>query len=423
MSTPSARRGRLSRLAAVAVVAAVSATSGATPTASADALPALSETDQYIHDTLPSRATNPLLGADTTGLVTDAATGRILWSQRRLTRQLPASTTKLVTAVNALQTFGPAHRFTTKVRMSPDGSRVILVGGGDPSLAGADLTALATTTATALATRPVPSPVTVYVDDSLFPAPTRAYGWLSAYVGRDIRPVRALVVNQRRAWDTSIHAGKVFAAKLTAQGVAVSKVVRGRAPAASPTVAKVQGKTLDLIVATMLQTSDNDYAEALHRLVAKRVGYRTTWWGASLAQREVLAKLGVDLGTSKLYDGSGLSRAGRLTAAQLVAVMNLAFNSNYPRLASLQAGSLPVAGRTGTLAASYRRYTTAPTSCAVGLVEAKTGTLRGSITLAGFARGADGQIKVFAFLVNGMPSTLTTRRAVDQLAATVTGCF
>ena len=410
------------RVAAVALAAALGATANATSTATADDLPALSETDQYIHEILPARASDPRLGPDLTGLVTDATTGRILWSQRRLTRQLPASTTKLVTAVNALETFGPAHRFTTEVRIGPDRRRVVLVGGGDPSLSGTDLSTLATTTAAALKVQAVPD-VTVYVDDSLFPAPSRAYGWLPAYVGRDVRPVRALVVNQRGAWDTSIDAGKVFAAKLAARGIAVRKVVRGRTPAGSQTAAQVQGKTLDVIVATMLQKSDNDYAEALHRLVANQLGYHTTWWGAAVAQREVLAKLGVDLGTSKLYDGSGLSRAGRLTAAQLVAVMNLAFNSNYPKLASLQAGALPIAGQTGTLGPKYRRYTTTPTKCAAGLVQAKTGTLRGSITLSGFARGADGQIKLFAFLVNGMPTTLTTRRAVDRLAATVTGCY
>jgi D-alanyl-D-alanine carboxypeptidase/D-alanyl-D-alanine-endopeptidase (penicillin-binding protein 4) len=418
-STP---RRHAARLAAVALVATLAATANATPTAAADALPPRSQTDQYVHDILADRAKNPILGSDTTGLVTDATTGRILWSQRRLSRQLPASTTKLVTAVNSLETFGPAHRFTTEVRTSADLSRVILVGGGDPSLSGTNLSALASDTAAVL-TSQAATAVTVHVDDSLFPKPTRAYGWLSAYVGRDIRPVRALVVNQHRAWDTSIDAGKVFAAKLRAHGIVVSNVVRGRAPVDSLTVAQVHGQSLDVIVATMLRSSDNDYAEALHRLVARQVGYRTTWWGASVAQREVLAKLGVHLGTSKLYDGSGLSRAGRLTAAQLVAVMNVAFNSNYPNLASLRSGSLPIAGRTGTLGPTYKRFTTAPTNCAAGLIEAKTGTLRGAITLTGFARGADGQIKLFAFLVNGMPSTLSTRRAVDRLAASVTGCF
>ena len=176
------------------------------------------------------------------------------------------------------------------------------------------------------------------------------------------------------------------------------------------------------MVRSMLLPSDNDYAEALHRLVALRTGRPATWAGAREAQRAVLAELGVDLGTSRLYDGSGLSRQDRLTAQQLVSVLALAVDGNHPRLASLPT-SLPVSGRSGTLGADYLRYTTWPTRCAIGLIQGKTGSLSGVITLAGYARGADGRKKAFAFLANGVPSTLTTRRAVDKLAATVTGCW
>ena len=66
---------------------------------------------------------------------------------------------------------------------------------------------------------------------------------------------------------------------------------------------------------------------------------------------------------------------------------------------------------------------TNPTRCAAGLIEAKTGSLSGVIALSGFARGADGNVKLFSFLLNKVPSTLTTRRAVDRLAATITGCW
>jgi hypothetical protein len=37
--------------------------------------------------------------------------------------------------------------------------------------------------------------------------------------------------------------------------------------------------------------------------------------------------------------------------------------------------------------------------------------------------GADGRVKLFSFLLNRVPSTLQTRRAVDRLATTVTGCW
>jgi D-alanyl-D-alanine carboxypeptidase len=56
-------------------------------------------------------------------------------------------------------------------------------------------------------------------------------------------------------------------------------------------------------------------------------------------------------------------------------------------------------------------------------VVAKTGLLRGVVTLAGVTPDAQGTLKAFAILVNGPASTLTTRRKVDALAATVTGCW
>ena len=129
------------------------------------------------------------------------------------------------------------------------------------------------------------------------------------------------------------------------------------------------------------------------------MGYAATWAGAAAAQRKVLLGLGVDLGTSRLYDGSGLSRADRLTARQLVSVLSLPLDGQHPRLVSL----LTRAGRRSHrhAGADYLRYTTWPTKCAVGLVEGKTGSLRGVITLAGYARGADGRTKAFAFLANG----------------------
>jgi D-alanyl-D-alanine carboxypeptidase/D-alanyl-D-alanine-endopeptidase (penicillin-binding protein 4) len=398
-------------------VAGTQASAGLTATS----VSALSRSDQRIASMLTVRATNSQLGNDLTGLVTDGVSKTLLWQQRRGTAQMPASTTKLVTAVNALTVFGPAHRFTTTVRKGSTWGKVVLVGAGDPSLNRANLKTLAAATAHNVRAHNVRN-VTVQVDDSLFPRPTSAYGWMSDYMPTDVSPVRALVVNQHVRWDTSIDAGKEFAAQLKAYGVSTRAIERARAPRGTPVLGSVQGRRLDSIVRSMLLPSDNDYAEALHRLVALRTGHAATWSGAAAAQRKVLAGLGIDLGTSRLYDGSGLSRADRLTARQIVSVLSLPLDGAHPKLVSML-DSLPVAGRSGTLGPRYLRYATWPTRCAVGLVEGKTGSLRGVITLAGYARGADGRTKAFAFLANGVPSTLTTRRAVDRLATTVTGCW
>ena len=414
---------------AALTTAAVAALSFAGPTSAASAVSAttgdevpLSATDRSVHDKLTLRALMTDLGPDLAGLVTDAATGQVVWSQTPLEAQLPASNVKLVTAINALSTFGPTYRFTTRVVAGKTPNRVVLVGAGDPSLSTRQLGAMARTVAATSLAAGVPR-VRLLVDDSLFATPTMATGWRSSYYrAQDVSPVRALVVDQHVSADTALDAGLVFAKRLKRWGLTVSGVGHTKHLPTAAVLAESQGVDLATQVVTMLQLSDNDTAEALHRLVALQTGFPATWDGAAQAQVAALAKLGLTL-TGRLYDGSGLSRADRLTATDLLTVLGKTFDPAHPELAGLQQGALPLAGVTGTLGPRYLRYQTGPSACAAGLVQAKTGSLSGAIALTGYAQNLDGTVKLFSFLLNGVPSTLRTRRAVDKLAATVTGCW
>ncbi len=415
------RRTALRGLAALATAGLTAALGLAAPAAAgADELP-LSITDQAIQTNLAVRALAPALGPDLAGEVTDAATGRVLWSRTPTEAQIPASNAKILTAVNALEAYGPEHRFTTQVVTGSTAHRVVLVGSGDPGLSSRQLAAMARTVAASVLAKGLHR-VKVQVDDSLFPAPTSAYGWKASYTIGDVSPVRALVVDQHRRWDTSLDAGTVFARKLTSRGLKVRSVTHTVRPAAATVLAASAGATLGAQIAGMLQTSDNDVAEGLHRLVALQTGYPATWEGARAAQAAGLARLGIPL-TTPMYDGSGLSRRDRLAPSVLVAALGKVFDNQHPNLVGLQHGAFAVAGVSGTLGPRYLRYVTNPTRCAAGLIEAKTGSLSGVISLSGFARGADGNVKLFSFLLNKVPSTLTTRRAVDRLAATITGCW
>lgn len=422
------RRPALIAALAVAVLAPVAVaapSSGAIrPTAARPAAVAYQPTpaDRRIATLLTGRTRPATVGRAFSGSVVDVESNRVIWSRNGSTPRLPASTVKLVTATNALTVFGPAHRFTTTVRRGSTWGEVVLVGSGDPSLSSADLNVLARSTAAAVKAQRVTS-VRVWADDRLFPAPSLASGWKRSYVPSDIRWVRALVVDGRHAADTSLDAAKIFAVKLKAQGLSVTAVGRAGAPAGSPVVASVQGARLDSIVRQMMLVSDNDHAEALHRLVAIAKGYPPTWAGAARAQRAVLAGDGVRLPVAALRDGSGLSRADRLTTTQLALVVDNILEPGQSDLATLTSGGLPVAGRTGTLRPSLRRYVTWPTRCAAGRVVAKTGSLTDVTSLAGYTRGTDGRLKAFAFVVNGTKANLKVRRTVDALAATVTGCY
>jgi D-alanyl-D-alanine carboxypeptidase/D-alanyl-D-alanine-endopeptidase (penicillin-binding protein 4) len=407
--------------------AAPLAASGAVAAATSTALPASGYTytaaDLRIRTKLTARATTTAFGRGFSGSVRDAETGRLVWRSRGDTGRMPASTTKLVTAVDALSIYGPDHRFTTTVRQGSTPDSIVLVGSGDPSLSSGNLASLAAEVAAGLTASGVTS-VKLWADDYRFARPTLAYGWKTSNVPTDVRLVRALVVDGRNVQDTTIDAAKIFATKLEAAGLTVRSVGRARVPAGTPVLASVQGLPLDQIVRRMLLVSDNDYAEALHRLVGIATGYGSTWTGARKAQVAALGAQGFTLPYDQLFDGSGISRKDRLTANQLSGLLATVLEPGRTDLAVMTSGgALPVSGLTGTLAARYKRYTTTPSKCAAGKVTAKTGTLNDAVALSGWTIGTDGRVKTFAFLVNGRWATKALMQRVDALAATVNGCY
>ncbi|GFE63006.1 D-alanyl-D-alanine carboxypeptidase/D-alanyl-D-alanine endopeptidase [Litoreibacter roseus] len=85
------------------------------------------------------------LGGKTSCVVADAKTGEILEAVRPLAPHPPASVSKAITALYALNVLGPDHRFRTRLRATgpvEDGviqGDLVLEGGGDPVLDSDDL--------------------------------------------------------------------------------------------------------------------------------------------------------------------------------------------------------------------------------------------------------------------------------------------
>jgi D-alanyl-D-alanine carboxypeptidase/D-alanyl-D-alanine-endopeptidase (penicillin-binding protein 4) len=432
MSVPIPRRSTAAIAAATAlIIAALSFASGndhranaAAPTSStwtASAPHPVGAVEAAIARNLATRIHNPDLGNDLTGLVTDAVTGRTVWSKGPATGMMPASTEKLGTAIAVLTAYGPAHRFTTSAALDATGHTVTLIGSGDPSLTSADLAALAQHTAAELKARNTTS-VNLTLDDTLFPGPTLAPGWLTGYYPRTVAPVRALDVDRREAGDTSLDAAQIFAQQLQTNGIATTTITRAAAPAKSATLATVTGQPLAMIINHMLQYSNNDDAEHLFLLAAVAAHKPATWSNAAAAVRASLTTYAIPLAGTSIYDGSGLSRADRVPAQTLVAELRTAANPANPNLQPIIT-SLPVAGKTGSLAAGRGRFTIPPASCATGKLTGKTGHLTGAVVLAGIAQAADGTRKTYAFEANQVNPTPQTKNAIDGLAATLTGCW
>jgi D-alanyl-D-alanine carboxypeptidase/D-alanyl-D-alanine-endopeptidase (penicillin-binding protein 4) len=418
--------GSVLRLAATSLALAVAA--AAAPVAAVRAAAAAGggdAADRAVAQRLEQRFPQAGLGPGRVGEVLDARSGRPLWSSGALLGRMPASTLKLATAVTALTVLGPDHTELTRA-VYADGT-VYLVGGGDQRLDRDGLVRLAADTAQALKTQGLALRA-LRVDDSLFPAPTLAPGWQRGYLPHELAPVRALAVSGDRVEDTALAAGDVFARGLSAAGVAVPSgpLRRAVAPAVGGGVVLLASRTsapLSNAVEYMLKASDNNIAEGLLRLAALGRGRPATWEDGTDLVREVLGGYRVPLDGVRLFDGSGLSRQDRMTAAALAALAALAVDPGLHRTLWPVLEGLPVAGRDGTLAARLHRFDTAPSSCAAGQVHAKTGTLRDSAALAGVVRGSDGRWKAFAFVENGPVGRRQAREGLDRLAATVSGCW
>ncbi|MGL5910973.1 MAG: D-alanyl-D-alanine carboxypeptidase/D-alanyl-D-alanine-endopeptidase, partial [Phycicoccus sp.] len=401
------------------------AAAGASPTRTPQPAPTAyrpTPADQRIVTALNTRVTTARFGSSFSGAVVDAGSDSVVWQRNGATTRMPASTTKLVTAANALTVLGPDRRFRTTIRQGSTLDRVVLVGTGDPSLSTAQLEGMIRTVATLMRNRRASVPK-VYVDDDAFPAPTLATGWKSSYVPGSITPVRALVRDQRSGTDTSADVGRYVTARLHAHGLRGAVYYgRANARASAPVLAWSDGSTVASAVSRMLMYSDNEIAEALHKLVGIVSGTGATWSGARTAQSRALARQGLTVGA--LHDGSGLSRSDRLSALQLTRVVDRGLDTRNAALWPMRSASaVPTAGRTGTLGPSFGRFTTSPSSCAAGKAWAKTGRLSDVVSLAGWTVGTDGRVKVFAFVANGTSSTTTLKRNVDMLAATVKGCY
>lgn len=372
--------------------------------------------------------------------VVDVASGEVLLAQADRPT-VPASTTKLVTAVSVLDALGADATLATRTAildMDAQTPRVVLVGAGDPSLRStgsrvggsgtsltpASLRELVEATARALRARGIEE-VRVGYDDSLFTGPALHPTWSRSFpAGGIVAPVSALQVDQgrrtpsgvSRVADPAARAAEVFAEQLEEAGLEVGGRIRQvRERAGSVGLATVASPTIGVLVERMLATSDNDYAEALARLGAAAAGGEASFEGVATRGRAVLAGLGVAGEGDRVADGSGLSRDNALTPSTLTGLLR----ATPDEFGSVSSG-LAVAGATGSLRS---RYDTRATEAARGVVRAKTGTLTGVVGLAGYASRPDGRLLAFAILDESVPGgAIGGRSAVDRALAALIEC-
>jgi D-alanyl-D-alanine carboxypeptidase/D-alanyl-D-alanine-endopeptidase (penicillin-binding protein 4) len=374
------------------------------------------------------------LGPRVSASVVDVASGQSLFDSGGTVGTVPASTAKLVTAAAVLRARGPAYQIPTRVVVGANPGEVVIIGGGDPTLAvnangvypgAARLDLLAAQVVKAMGGQ---RPTKVTVDASLFSDAPFNPTWDVGDRGQYITNIAALMTdgglkNPARqtgkdifSLQPEIDAGQAFASAL---GV-TAPVTLGTAPPKADQLGQVLSLPVGRMVETMLTKSDNVIAEAMARQVAIVRGKPASFDGGAQATREVLADLKLPVEGFGLIDGSGLSYSDHVTAQLLTAVLAMASSPQHPELRAIISG-LPVAGWSGTL---NKRYIASGTATAAGVVRAKTGTLRSVNSLAGIAVDADGRLLAFSVLADQTPGAIPdpAEAALDRVAAAVAGC-
>ncbi|WP_426509804.1 D-alanyl-D-alanine carboxypeptidase/D-alanyl-D-alanine endopeptidase [Dactylosporangium sp. McL0621] len=376
--------------------------------------------------------TVPQLGPHITASVVDVSTGQTVYSSEPDAAMTPASTTKLVTAAAALAARGPAYRIATRVVAGAQPGEVVLVAGGDPTLAvfptsyypgAARIDDLAKQVKEALGGQ---APTKVIYDVSIYTGSGIGPGWdadaTTGGSGAVMTPIMTEGGRQKqlkyaqRYPKPDLQAAQAFASAL---GVPANAVTAGNAAQGAKELGKVESAPMSRMVEFMLQESDNVLADALARQVALAKNQPASFEGGAAATKSVLEELGLPVTGFGLADGSGFSRNDRLSPALLTAVLAMAARADRADLHSIFSG-LPVAAYSGTLTLRFLKPDQG--GAAAGLVRAKTGTLTGVNSLAGVVVDADGRTLAFAFMADQTTNADQAVVALDRVAAALAAC-
>ena len=248
------------------------------------------------------------------------------------------------------------------------------------------------------------------IGDRFFRQPGTPLVWAEGTVAID-RPPRT---ESFAVADPNLFAARALRQALADAGVAVTGTTRSTtdsaiyagARARLPLAEAVSRPVRDWIF-PILNTSQNLFAEMLLKQLGKRFGAGGSWKeGLAVERRFLIDSVRIDSTEFHLSDGSGLSSENLISPQAFTKLLR--YIRAHPRRATFAPG-LPQAGGIGNL---RTRFVATPLA---GRVRAKTGSIAGVNTLAGYIESADGRFVTFAVEVNHhAQSTRTVLAAIDS---------
>ncbi|MDA8909512.1 D-alanyl-D-alanine carboxypeptidase/D-alanyl-D-alanine-endopeptidase [Pontimonas sp.] len=379
------------------------------------------------------------------GVVMDPWSGEVLFARASEDLLAPASVLKTVTAAAALSALGPDATFATTVRAGETSQSVVLVGGGDPTLRSRSgesesvyvqapsLTELAEQTIAAVSAGleegTKVSITELIVDATLWDSgdnwddswaeSARVKGFLSRVTALQVDGDRSnpAAAMSPRGNDPVTRAANTFVDALKAAGnTARSVTIRYENPDSEGAVlARVESRPVQELVTYMLKESDNTLAEFLARHASLAEGLDGSQSSVGEALHQALEQYGVSAEGITIRDGSGLSAMNQVTPEYIAGILMEVFRSEGS--IGFLAEALPIAGVDGSLDDRFGGENAVVTS----RVQAKTGSISGTRSLAGFIKGVDDSDRVFAFFATGAVDD-DARTALETVVAGVYSC-
>lgn len=169
-------------------------------------------------------------------------------------------------------------------------------------------------------------------------------------------------------------------------------------------------KTLAELVKDMLKKSDNIIAETLLKKLGQLYTQRPgSWENGSFAINQILTRHGkINTAGLKMLDGSGLSAFNLATATHMMQLLEFVYHNQ--KIAFPFINALPIAGLDGTLKRRLRNI--------AHKMRAKTGTISGVISLAGYVTSADNDSLAFVILINGNKNMMWRYRELEDKIST-----
>lgn len=298
---------------------------------------------------------------DPSVILIDPTTGQTLFESNSEALRKPASTLKILAAVSVAKYLDPQMRFQTSLSLASETGAVVIQGDFDP------WTTLGKGTADRLGITSIN-----YL----------AYSAQTA-VDRDSEiKTKSLTIYYNGIYDSEALSMKKYlkTRKVNATLKEVSAIAAQRL--VEEPIMNSQSPTVTQISRYFTQWSDNVLSERMSRIAARAAGFTSDAKGIAALYKSVLRDMDIDGSKIIVKDGSGLSHDNRLSAAILgKLLLKIHTDPAYAKVVE----SLPDGGINGTL--NERFIKTAPQ--AIGLVHAKTGTLIGTVTLAGYVESVD----------------------------------